>query len=69
MHTSWDINPYTIGSIGDGITCTKKELSHFIYDDESVLPVSIFYFKEATEMVLYPTDIVFYNTDVYDSWW
>jgi len=42
MHTSWDINPYTIGGIGDGITCTKKGLFHLICDDGSVLPVSMF---------------------------
>ena len=41
MHTSWDINPYTIGGNGDGITCTKKVLFHLIYNNGSVLPISM----------------------------
>ena len=69
MHTSWDIDPYRIGGIGDGIVCTKKGIFHLICDDGSVLPVSIFYSNEATETVLSPTDIVFCNADIYDSWW
>ena len=48
LHTSWDITPYSIGGIGKGITCTKKGLFHLICDDGSVLPVSMFYSKEAT---------------------
>ena len=49
--------------------CTKKGLFHLICNDGSVLPVSMFYSKEATERVLSPTDIVFCSADVYDSWW
>ena len=49
--------------------CTKKGSFHLICDDVSVLPVSIFYLKEATETVISPTDIVFCNATVYDSWW
>ena len=69
MHISWDVNPYTIGSIGEGITCTNSGLFHLICDDVSVLPVSMLNSKEATETVISPTDIVFCNADTYDSWW
>ncbi len=69
LHVSWDISPYSIGGIGTGITCTKKGLFHLICDDESILPVEMFYSAEATETVISPTDIVFSNSDKYDSWW
>ena len=69
LHISWDISPYTISGIGDIITCRKKSLFHLICDDGSVLPVPIFYSKEATEIVISPTDIVFCNANVYDSCW
>jgi len=68
LHTSWDISPYTIGSIGAGITCTKKSLFHLICDNGYVLSVSMFYAAEATETVLSPTDIFFFNADQYNSW-
>jgi len=67
MYISWDINPYTIGDIGDGIKCTKKGLFHLICDDGSVLPVSMFYSNKSTETAVSPTDIAFCNTDVYNS--
>ena len=69
MHTSWDIAPYQIGGIGSGIPCTKKGIFHLVCNEESVLPVSIFYSAEAINKVLSPTDILFCNVDKYDSWW
>ena len=49
--------------------CTKKVIFHLICEDGSILPVSMFYSKEATDTVISPTDIVFCNADKYDSWW
>ena len=67
LHTSWDITPYKIGGIGDGITCTAKGIFHFICTDGSVLPITMFYSKEATETVVSPTDTVFSNADAFDN--
>ena len=69
LHTSWDLTPYSIGGIGSGITCTAKGIFHIVCDDGSVIPVEMFYAKNATETVVYPSDTVFSNAKKFDSWW
>ena len=69
LHTWWDINPYTIGGIAGGLTCTRKGLFHLECLDGSIIPVSMYYSADATETVVSPTDIVFANSDKYDTWW
>ena len=59
LHTSWNINPYKISGISDGITCTAKCIFHLICADGSVLPITILFSKEATETSISPTDAVF----------
>ena len=67
FNTSWEITPYTIGSIGDGIVCTSKHIFHLICDDRSVIPITMFYSKIATKTVISPTDTVCEHPDQYDS--
>ena len=69
LHVSWDIAEYVICGIGDGIKCTAKGVFHLLCDDGSVLPVTMYYSPMAIETVVSPTDIVFSNTNKYDSWW
>ena len=69
LHVSWDIVKYSIGGIGYGIMCTAKVVFHLICDNGSVLPVQMYYSPMATETAISPTDIVFNNTNKYDSWW
>ena len=69
LHISWGIAEYVIGGIGDGIKCTAKGVFHLLCDDGSVLPVTMYYSPMAIETVVSPTDIVFSNTNKYDSWW
>ena len=69
LHTYWEITPYTIGGIGDGIICTGKGIFHPVCDDASVIPITMFYSADSTETVVSPTDAVFSNRQSYDSWW
>ena len=69
LDTSWDITPYKIVGIGDGITCTAKVIFHLIFTDGSVLTITMFYSKEATETTVSPTDTVFSNADSFSGWW
>ena len=69
LHIAWNVSPYIIGGIGTIIICTAKEMFHIICDDGLVLPITIFFSKEATEMSVPPTNTVYSNSDNCDSWW
>ena len=43
LHTYWDMIPYKISGIGDSIICTGKGIFHFICDNRSVIPITIFF--------------------------
>ena len=69
LHTYWYIDPYNIGGIGSGIICTGKGISHLICNDDSVIPITIFFSADATETVISRIDAVFSNSTSFDSWW
>ena len=69
LHTYWDIEPYKIGGIGKCIVYTGKGNFHFICDNDSAIPITIFSPPHTTVTVIYPTDAVFSNSDSFDSWW
>ena len=66
--TSWQIEPYQIGGIGAGITCTAKGIFHIICSNGSIVPVEMFYSREAIETIVSPTDTVYNNSTDFDSW-
>ena len=49
LHTYWDITPYRIGGIGDGIICTGKGIFHVICKVGSVISITMFYSVDATQ--------------------
>ena len=69
LRTYWDIAPYNIGGIRAGIVCTGKVIFHLICDNNSIIPITMFFSTDATETVISPTDAVFSNSYYFDSWW
>ena len=71
LHTSWDIKPYPMGGIGgtNALMCTKKGIYHMLCEENSTLPVEMYFSLSASETFISPTDIVFNNQKKYDSWW
>ena len=69
LNTYWDIAPYKIDGIGNGIVCTGKGIFHLICDEASIIPITMFFSSDATKTVISPTDAVFSNFNSFDSWW
>ena len=64
----WDIEPYYMGGIGDGIKCTGKGIFPLLCSDGSTILIQMYDSPDASCTVISPTDMVV-NDKIYNSWW
>ena len=54
LNTYWDIMPYWVLGLGDGVWCTKLGIFHLEYTGNTIIPVKI-YLPSAETLLLAPT--------------